>query len=67
MINDNRENPDITKEVESILLDIITANPNGAFGSNQLAQDVKAKISDKYKGVDILQFVRDYKLNLLIT
>jgi hypothetical protein len=57
MINDIRENPGITKEIEPILLDIITANPNDSFTDKNLEPLVKNKISDKYKGVDILSHI----------
>lgn len=56
-MNETRSNPEITKEVESILLDLISDNPNNAYTNKQLEQDIKNKLGNKYAGVDILPHV----------
>ena len=55
--NEEISNPEITKVVESILLDFISENPTGAFKNADLEDEVRSKLGDKYQGVNILPHV----------
>jgi hypothetical protein len=55
--NEAKTNPEITKKVESILLDIFSENENQSYPTKELEQLVKDKIDVTFKGVNILPHV----------
>jgi hypothetical protein len=57
MTNLFEANERITKEVESILLDIFSDNPIESYPAKDLVDMVANKISDKYRGIDLASYV----------
>ncbi len=52
-IKEERSNPEITKRVESFLLDKITDNPNEVYSMKDLESLVKSHLQTQYPRVDI--------------
>lgn len=57
IINEERSNPEITKKIESFLLDTLTDNPNEIYSTKDLEALVKTQFQTQYQGVDVLPHV----------
>ena len=62
--NEEKANQGITKELELVLLDILTDHKNDAYHPTELAKLAKEKMSDKYKNVDMTGHIT-YALDML--
>lgn len=51
--NEERTNPEITKKVESFLLDTLTNNPNEVYSLKDLEQLIVSNFQNQYQGVNV--------------
>jgi hypothetical protein len=66
MITESRTNPEITKQIESALLDIISENPTKVYDSEQLEHEIRPKMGNQFSGVNILTHI-GWALDMLHT
>jgi hypothetical protein len=66
MIPEARTNPEITKQIESALLDVISENPTKVYDSEHLEQSIRPKIGNQFSGVNILAHI-GWALDMLHT
>lgn len=53
IINEEKSNPEITKKIESIILDLVSKNEMESYSIEDFEHFIKKDFGDEYEGVDI--------------
>lgn len=64
IVDEDRTNPEITKKIESFLLDLVTEHPNEVYSAKDLESLVSSHLNSQYPGVQLTSHV-PYAMNML--